>query len=120
MIKGKVYECKYKFTYDKLQQPTIRFNIYDYNANVIRVIIKNSDISNCNYVEAVIKNIDNNTKNTQTDNISINNNVIEIKLNDEYIDTVGQYIVQLSLYNKDNDKVLERAVIKPISFIMED
>lgn len=118
MIKGKVYKCKYKFTYDILQQPSINFYIGDYNSNIIQVIIQDADISNINKVEGVIKNINNKAKNTQTENISIYDNIIEIKLKDKYINEVAQYELQLALSRIDNDIVLERVIIHPISFNM--
>lgn len=120
MIKGKVYDCKYKFTYDKLQQPTIRFYVEDRNCQVIRVMIKDVDISNCNYIECHIRNLNTDEKYIQDTDISIHDNTVVISLNDEYINIPGNYIIQLILYNKDNDKVLERAVVKPISFMIED
>lgn len=116
----KIYDCKYNFTYDKLQQPNIRFYVGDRNCQVIRVMIKDADISDCNYIEGHIRNLNTDEKHIQDTDISIHDNTVIISLNDEYINIPGNYIIQLALFIKDNDKVLERAVVKPISFMIEE
>ena len=118
----KLYKCKYRATFDILKQEEIKYYIGDKNVQKIEVELQDIDLDENVICKAITKYLQTNEQHTQENNITldIQNNVITILINDEYINQAGEYMLRLYLEWLDNDKVIKRLVIKAIKFNILD
>ena len=118
----KLYKCKYRASFDILKQEEIKYYIGDKNVQKIEVDLQDIDLDENVSCSGIVKYLETNEQHTQENNITldIQNNVITILINDEYINQAGDYLIQLYLEWLNNDKVIKRLVIKPIEFKILD
>ena len=118
----KLYKCKYQATFDILKQEDIRYYIGDKNVQKIQLELQDIDLDENVICKAIVKHLESNEQHAQQNNITldIQNNVITVLINDEYINQAGNYLIQLYLEWLNNDKVVKRLVIKAIKFNILD
>ena len=118
----KLYKCKYQATFDILKQEDIRYYLGDKNVQKIQLELQDIDLDEKVICKAIIKYLETNEQHTQENNITldIQNNVITILINDEYINQAGEYMLRLYLEWLDDNKVVKRLVIKAIKFNILD
>lgn len=118
----KLYKCKYQATFDILKQEDIRYYLGDKNVQKIQVQLQDIHLDEKVICKAIIKYLQTNEQHTQENNITldIQNNVITILINDEYINQAGEYIIQLYLVWTENSNMIKRLIIKPIKFEILD
>lgn len=118
----KLYKCKYQATFDILKQEDIRYYLGDKNVQKIEVQLQDIHLDEKVICKAIIKYLQTNEQHTQENNITldIQNNVITILINDEYINQTGEYIIQLYLVWTENSNMIKRLIIKPIKFEILD
>ena len=118
----KLYKCKYRATFDVLKQDEIRYYIGDKNVQKIEVELQDIDLDENVSCSGIVKYLETNEQHAQQNNITldIQNNVITVLINDEYINQAGDYLMQLYLEWLDDNKVVKRLVIKAIKFNILD
>lgn len=118
----KLYKCKYQATFDILKQEDIRYYLGDKNVQKIQVQLQDIHLDEKVICKTIIKYLQTNEQHTQENNITldIQNNVITILINDEYINQAGEYMLRLYLEWLDDNKVVKRLVIKAIKFNILD
>lgn len=118
----KLYKCKYQATFDILKQEDIRYYLGDKNVQKIQVQLQDIHLDEKVICKAITKYLQTNEQHTQENNITldIQNNVITILINDEYINQAGEYMLRLYLEWLDDNKVVKRLVIKAIKFKILD
>ena len=118
----KLYKCKYQATFDILKQEDIRYYLGDKNVQKIQVQLQDIHLDEKVICKVIIKYLQTNEQHTQENNITldIQNNVITILINDEYINQAGEYMLRLYLEWLDDNKVVKRLVIKAIKFNILD
>ena len=118
----KLYKCKYRATFDVLKQDEIRYYIGDKNVQKIEVELQDIDLDENVICKAIVKHLESNEQHAQQNNITldIQNNVITVLINDEYINQAGEYMLRLYLEWHDDNKVIKRLVMKEIKFNILD